>query len=101
MTIVLYDNPVSGNCYKVRLILSLLEIDFERRELSAVDHSDRAEALGGLSPSLNVPTVVLEEETRHALGLASQPHDPFGGGAGLRLQCQCPEFQGLPTRIRY
>jgi len=61
MTVLLYDNPVSGNCYKVRLILSLLGIEFERRELSVVDHSDRAELLGGLSPSLNVPTVVLED----------------------------------------
>jgi glutathione S-transferase len=59
MTVLLYDNPVSGNCYKVRLILDLLGVEFERRQLSVVDHSDRAEVLGGLSPSLNVPTVVL------------------------------------------
>lgn len=61
MTVLLYDNPVSGNCYKVRLILGLLDIEFERRELSVVDHSDRAGVLGGLSPSLSVPTVVLED----------------------------------------
>jgi glutathione S-transferase len=61
MTVLLYDNPVSGNCYKVRLILGLLGIEFERRELSVVDHSGRAGVLGGLSPSLNVPTVVLED----------------------------------------
>jgi glutathione S-transferase len=60
MTVLLYDNPASGNCYKVRLILSLLGIEFECRELSVVDHSNRVEVLGGLSPSLNVPTVVLE-----------------------------------------
>ncbi|HEX9967148.1 MAG TPA: glutathione S-transferase family protein [Solirubrobacterales bacterium] len=61
MPVLLYDNPVSGNCYKVRLILTLLGIEFERRELSVVDHSDRGATLGGLSPSLNVPTVVLED----------------------------------------
>src|SRR5215204_847938 len=61
MSVLLYDNPVSGNCYKVRLILTLLEIEFERRELSVVDLSDRVAILGGLSPSLNVPTVVLED----------------------------------------
>lgn len=61
MTVLLYDNPVSGNCYKVRLILRLLDIEFERRQLSVVDHSARPEVLGGLSPSLNVPTVVLED----------------------------------------
>jgi len=61
MTVLLYDSPASGNCYKVRLILSLLGIEFERRQLSVVDHSDRPEVLGGLSPSLNVPTVVLDD----------------------------------------
>lgn len=61
MTVLLYDNPASGNCYKVRLILSLLGIEFERQELSVVDHSNRAGVLAGLSPSLNVPTVVLED----------------------------------------
>lgn len=61
MNVLLYDNPVSGNCYKVRLILTLLGIEFERRELSVVDHSDRATTLGGLSPALSVPTVILED----------------------------------------
>ncbi len=61
MSVLLYDNPVSGNCHKVRLIFALLGIEFERRELSVVDRSDRAEVLGGLSPSLNVPTVVLDD----------------------------------------
>ena len=58
---ILYDNPDSGNCFKVRLLLGLLGIEFERRQLSVVDRSDRAEVLGGLSPSLNVPTVLLED----------------------------------------
>jgi glutathione S-transferase len=61
LTLVLYDNPVSGNCHKVRLILGLLGIEYERRELSVVDHRGRVETLGGLSPTLNVPTVVLED----------------------------------------
>lgn len=61
MTVLLYDNPVSGNCHKVRLLLSLLGIEFERREISVVDRSGREEVLGGLSPSLNVPAVVLED----------------------------------------
>ncbi|HVQ59677.1 MAG TPA: glutathione S-transferase family protein [Solirubrobacterales bacterium] len=61
MSLLLYDNPVSGNCFKVRLLLTLLGIEFERQELSVVDHSDRPEILGGLSPALSVPTVVLED----------------------------------------
>lgn len=61
MTLLLYDNPVSGNCHKVRLLLGLLGIEYERREMSVVDYSERIEVLGGLSPTLNVPTVVLDD----------------------------------------
>ena len=31
---LLYDSPVSGNCYKVRLLLAQLGIAYERRGLS-------------------------------------------------------------------
>ena len=61
MAVLLYDNPFSGNCYKARLILTLLGIEFERREVSVVEYSERLETLGGLSPTLNIPTVVLED----------------------------------------
>jgi glutathione S-transferase len=59
--LVLYDNPVSGNCYKVRLLLAHLGIPYERRELSVEDRSNREEVLGGLSPAQRVPTIVLDD----------------------------------------
>ena len=58
---MLYDSPVSGNCYKVRLLLAHLGIPYERRAVSVVDRSNRPEVLGGLNPSLRVPTVVLDD----------------------------------------
>ena len=58
---LLYDNPMSGNCYKARLLLALLGIAYERRELSVIDRSDRAEVLGELNPGLRVPTLVLDD----------------------------------------
>jgi glutathione S-transferase len=61
MAMILYDNAVSGNCYKVRLLLSHLGIPFERRELSVTDRSNRLEVLGGLNPALRVPTLVLDD----------------------------------------
>jgi len=59
--LVLYDSPVSGNCYKVRLLMSHLGIAHERRELSVLDRSNRPAILGGLNPALRVPTLVLED----------------------------------------
>ena len=58
---ILYDSPVSGNCYKVRLLLAHLGIPYERRALDVVDRSNRREVLGDLNPSLRVPTLVLDD----------------------------------------
>jgi glutathione S-transferase len=59
--LLLYDSPVSGNCYKVRLLLTHLGIPFERRGLDVVDRSNRPDVLGGLNPALRVPTLVLDD----------------------------------------
>lgn len=58
---LLYDSPVSGNCFKVRLLLAHLGIDYERHELDVVDRSNRQEVLGELNPALRVPTLVLDD----------------------------------------
>jgi glutathione S-transferase len=59
--VILYDNPWSGNCYKVRLLCSHLGLPLERRELSVVDRTNRPEVLGGLNPALRVPTVIFDD----------------------------------------
>jgi len=59
--VLLYNSQVSGNCYKVRLLFAHLGLDYERREVSVVDRSDRAELLGDLNPGLRVPTLVLDD----------------------------------------
>jgi len=59
--VLLYDSPVSGNCYKVRLLLAHLGIPYERRTMDVVDRSNRPEVLGGLNPALRVPTLVLAD----------------------------------------
>ena len=61
MTAVLYNSPISGNCYKVRLLLAHLGVDVELREVDVIDRSTRPEVLGGLNPALRVPTLVLDD----------------------------------------
>jgi glutathione S-transferase len=58
---LLYDSKVSGNCYKVRLVLSQLGHAFERREVDVVHRHGRQELLGDLNPALRVPTLVLDD----------------------------------------
>ena len=58
---LLYNSQVSGNCYKVRLLLAHLGLEYERQELSVADRSNRPDVLGGLNPALRVPTLVLDD----------------------------------------
>jgi glutathione S-transferase len=59
--VLLYNSQVSGNCYKVRLLLAHLGLEYERQELSVADRSNRPDVLGGLNPALRVPTLVLDD----------------------------------------
>ena len=58
---LLYQSTVSGNSYKVRLLLAHLGIPYERREVDVVDRSTRPELLGGLNPALRIPTLILDD----------------------------------------
>jgi glutathione S-transferase len=69
---------VSGNCYKVRLLLAHLGIEYQREELDVVDRSNRGAVLSGLNPSLRVPTIVLDDG--RALGESNAILWYFGEG---------------------
>jgi glutathione S-transferase len=84
---LLFNSRVSGNCYKVRLLLAQLGLSYERREVDVVDRSNRAELLGTLNPALRVPTLVLDDDRvlaesnailwYFADGTTYVPDDPF------------------------
>jgi glutathione S-transferase len=85
--VLLYNSAVSGNCYKVRLLLAQLGLEYETIEMSVVDRSNRTEVLGELNPGLRVPTLVLDDgrpiaESNAILwyfgeGKAYVPTDPY------------------------
>ena len=58
---LLYDNPISGNCYKVRLLLAHLGIACERKTIAVGDRSKRGNVLEGLNPAHRIPTLVLDD----------------------------------------
>ena len=58
---VLYENAASGNCYKVRLLLAHVGLSYERHSVDVLDRTNRPELLGGLNPSLRVPTIVFDD----------------------------------------
>jgi glutathione S-transferase len=59
--VLLYNSAVSGNCYKVRLLLAHLGVPYETREVDVVDRTQKRDELAGLSPSRRVPTMVLDD----------------------------------------
>ncbi|HEY1592111.1 MAG TPA: glutathione S-transferase family protein [Solirubrobacteraceae bacterium] len=93
---LLYDNELSGNCYKVRLLFAQLGIEYEREEVDVFDRSDRARLLGSLNPGLRIPTVVLDDGRSlaesgailqyFADGTPLMPADPFERAQVLQWQ---------------
>jgi glutathione S-transferase len=94
--VLLYNSAVSGNCYKVRLLLAHLGLEYETVEMSVVDRSNRAEVLGELNPGLRVPTLVLDDgrplaESNAILwyfgdGTQYVPEDPYERAQVLQWQ---------------
>ncbi|MBL8707942.1 MAG: glutathione S-transferase family protein [Rhodospirillaceae bacterium] len=61
--LTLYDSAISGNAYKVRLLLSQLGIPFRRIEMNVDDGSTRAETFLKINRNGRVPTVMLADGT--------------------------------------
>jgi glutathione S-transferase len=59
--VLLYNAAISGNCYKVRLLLAQLGIQYDRHEVDVFDRSERPELLGEVNPALRVPVLVLDD----------------------------------------
>jgi glutathione S-transferase len=57
----LYNSQLSGNCWKVRQILALRGIEYERVEVDVFDRSNRPDLLGGKNPALRVPTLEFDD----------------------------------------
>jgi glutathione S-transferase len=58
---LLYNSPISGNCYKVRLLLAHLGVDYDIEDVDVIDRSNSREQLGSLNPTRRVPTLVLDD----------------------------------------
>ena len=61
MTIRLYDNPVSGHAHRVRLFLSLLDLEFETIVIDMREGEHKTPDYLKLSPLGQVPTLVDDE----------------------------------------
>lgn len=58
---LLYNIPVSGNCYKVRLLVAQLGIELEVHDMAPAELSNRRAAIGKLTPVERLPVLVLDD----------------------------------------
>lgn len=61
--IELYEFPLSGNCHKVRLMLSLLGLDYRSRLVKGAEREHKEAAFLRMNPFGQVPVLVDEEVT--------------------------------------
>jgi glutathione S-transferase len=104
--VLLYNSAVSGNCYKVRLLLAHLGLAYETVDVSVVDRSNRRELLSDLNPALRVPTLVLDDgrplaESNAILwyfgdGTEYVPDDPYERAQVLQW-CFFEQYQHEPN----
>jgi glutathione S-transferase len=59
--VLLYNSQISGNCYKVRLLLAHLGTPYEKRDVDVIDRRDPRDFLAGLNPVRRAPTLVLDD----------------------------------------
>ena len=59
--LTLYDDPISGNGYKVRLILSLTGKDFRVINLDILKGETRTPEFLAINPNGKIPTSVFED----------------------------------------
>jgi glutathione S-transferase len=59
----LYDYPASGNCYKVRLLLALLDLEYERHSVDIFAGDTLTAAYGRLNPARETPVLELDDGT--------------------------------------
>ena len=61
--ITLYGGPLSGNAYKVRLLLNLLGLEFEEAVVNLQTRENQADSFLALNPRGQIPTLVDGEVT--------------------------------------
>lgn len=61
MSLTLYSNKGSGNCYKVRLLLHQLGYDLNIREMDVVAGDCQSDEFKAINPAAKVPTLILDE----------------------------------------
>jgi len=56
--LVLYDHPLSGNCHKIRMFLSMLDIPYRTAFVDVVNGATRVDQFADINPLKQIPVLV-------------------------------------------
>ena len=54
----LYDHPLSGNCYKARLLLSHLGVEYEKIRVELFEGEHKSDSFTKLNPNQKIPVLI-------------------------------------------
>ena len=54
----LYDHPLSGNCYKARLLLSHLGVEYEKIKVELFEGEHKSDSFTKLNPNQKIPVLI-------------------------------------------
>jgi glutathione S-transferase len=86
----LHDYPASGNCYKVRLLLAQLGLDYERVNVDIFGGDTLSDEFGRLNPARMTPVLELDSgeslpESNAILAYLAEGTDLLPGGARAQV----------------
>jgi len=61
--LTLYDDPISGNGYKIRLLLAFLKAPYTYRPLDILKQETRTPEFLRINPNGRIPVLILEDGT--------------------------------------
>ncbi len=56
--ILIYDHPLSGNCHKIRMFLTMLDLPYRLELMNVLEHANQADWFGKLNPLRQIPVVI-------------------------------------------
>ena len=92
----LYDHPLSGNCYKARLLLSHLGVEYEKIRVELFEGEHKSDSFTKLNPNQKIPVLIdgdytIWESNAVVLYIAKKlspnsyfPEDPKGFGTTVQ-----------------
>ena len=89
----LYEYKPSGNCYKVRLLLTQLEIPFQRTSVDILNKESRTPEFLTKNPNGRIPLLELEPGKFLAESKEISPY--FAVDRSHQISTQLPEYSGL------